>query len=264
MTNRRLRPSVTGGDASVALRLASLPALIVLWEVLVIVLGIRKTTLPRPSAVAALVIKEFPMLLRHMWITANEAVVGLALAVVVGVGLAAAMATSKTIRAMLMPTMIAFVSVPKVAFAPLLIMWLGLGYRSKMITAFLLCVFPIMVNTTGGMRQVEPDMLNLVRLMRGGRLQEFLKIRLPSALPSLFDGLRIAVPLSVIGALVAEFIASSAGLGYVIISAHVHYNATLAFAAIFMIVILSMTLYSVVVIAEKRLLPWRPSERLTG
>lgn len=253
-----------GGDASKALTIASLPVLIALWELLVVALQTRESVLPRPSAVAALIVDEFPVLVEHTWITAKEAVVGLGLAVLVGVGLAAAMTISRTVRAMLMPTMVAFVSVPKIAFAPLFIMWLGLGYRSKMITAFLVCVFPIIVNTTGGMRQVEPDMLNLVRLMRGSRLQEFLKIRMPSALPALFDGLRIAVPLSVIGALVAEFIASSAGLGYVIISAHVHFNATLAFAAIFMIVMLSMALFAIVILVEKRLLPWRPSERMVG
>jgi NitT/TauT family transport system permease protein len=255
---------VLGGDASKALTIASLPMLIALWELLVLVLQPRESVLPRPSAIAALIVDEFPVLVEHTWVTTKEAVVGLALAVVVGVGLAAAMTMSKTVRALLMPTMVAFVSVPKIAFAPLFIMWLGLGYQSKMITAFLVCVFPIIVNTTGGMRQVEPDMLNLVRLMRGRRLHEFLKIRMPSALPALFDGLRIAVPLAVIGALVAEFIASSQGLGYVIISAHVHYNATLAFAAIFMIVMLSMALYAIVILAEKRLLPWRPSERMVG
>ncbi|HSM01431.1 MAG TPA: ABC transporter permease [Acidimicrobiia bacterium] len=260
MTTRRLQRSLSRNQA-VVLKTLSLPLFLALWEIFAIVRDFRPSVLPRPTAVAAFVVREFGLLMDHTLVTGGEAAVGLILAILVGVGLAAAMAFSTTLRDLVMPAMVSFASVPKLAFAPLLIMWLGIGYNSKMISAFLICVFPILVNATGGMRNVDPGLLDLVRVMKGRRRDEFLKIRLPSALPSLFDGLRIAVPLSVIGAIVTEFIASSEGLGYLIISSHVHFNATLAFASIFMIVSLTMLMYAIVLVAERRLLRWRPSDR---
>jgi NitT/TauT family transport system permease protein len=246
----------------VALKLIVLISFLAAWEALVVVRDIRSYLLPRPSAVATFIVQEFPLLLRHSGVTAGEALAGLGLALLVGVGVAIAMVYSAGVRAVLMPAMAAFNSVPKVAFAPLIIVWFGLGYESKVITAFLICFFPIMVNTTTGMRDIEPDLLRLVKLMRASRRHELVKIRIPSALPALFDGLKIAVPLSIIGALVAEFIAASAGLGYLIISANVQLNTVLAFAAIVMIVAFSMTLYSAITFVERRVLRWRPSERV--
>jgi NitT/TauT family transport system permease protein len=165
------------------------------------------------------------------------------------------------VRAILLPAIAAFSSVPKIALAPLILVWFGLGSTSKVVTAFLIGVFPIIVNTTTGMREIDPDLVRLVRLMRATKGQELRKIRFPSALPSIFAGLKIAVPLSIIGALVAEFLSAQQGLGFLIVSANVQVNTVLAFAAIFMIASFSMILYGTIGRLERRVLRWRLSER---
>jgi NitT/TauT family transport system permease protein len=244
-----------------AVQIAALLAFFAVWEAAVIGFGIRRYLLPRPSSIMAFVVEHFPMLLLHTRVTASEALAGLGLAVIVGVFLATAMVYSAAVRAILLPAIATFNSVPKIALAPLILVWFGLGFASKVVTAFLVCVFPIIVNSTTGMREIDPDLVRLVRLMRATKGQELRKIRFPNALPSIFAGLKIAVPLSIIGALVAEFISARRGLGFLIISANAQVNTELAFAAIIMIAAFSMILYTTIGMLERRILHWRLSER---
>jgi NitT/TauT family transport system permease protein len=231
------------------------------WEVAVAATGVRRYLLPPPSAIAERLVDNFPVLLGHTWVTAGEALGGLGLALIVGVAFAVTMAYSSAVRGVMMPAMAAFNAVPKVAFAPLLIVWLGLGYESKVATAFLLSLFPIMVNTTTGLRDVDAGLIDLARLMRASEVQQFVKIRLPNALPALFDALRIAAPLAVVGAIVAEFVAARAGLGFLIVLGGAQLNTELVFAAIVMIVVFSLTLHGLLAAVESRVLSWRESAR---
>jgi NitT/TauT family transport system permease protein len=231
------------------------------WEALVRVLGIRSYLLPTPSAVVVETVNSFPILLDHTWITLFESLAGFAIAAVVGVALAVLLVYVPLLRGVVMPYLVAFNAVPKVAFAPLLIIWLGLGIESKIALSFMIAFFPIVVNTATGMYEIEPNLINLTRLMKAKKRQQFLKIRIPHSLPAMFDGFKIALPLAIIGAIVAEFVASREGLGYLIVAAGVQTNTVLVFAAIFMIVAFSLILFALLSRLEQRVLRWRPSAR---
>jgi NitT/TauT family transport system permease protein len=160
-----------------------------------------------------------------------------------------------------MPYLVAFNAVPKVAFAPLIIIWLGLGIQSKIALSFLIAFFPIVVNTATGMYEIEPNLINLTRLMKAKKRQQFLKIRIPHSLPGMFDGFKIALPIAIIGAIVGEFVASREGLGHLIIAAGVQLNTELVFASILVIALGSVILYGLLAWVESKVLRWRPSAR---
>lgn len=262
-TATRRRASLLKSATGTGLMAQALSLLIFLgvWQLFVVVTGIRSYLLPAPTEIFAEMVDSFSLLLSHSWVTLAESLAGFALAAVVGVGLAVLMVSVPFLRGVIMPGLVAFNAVPKVAFAPLLIIWLGLGIESKIALSFMIAFFPIAVNATTGMSEIEPEMMNLVRLMRAKRRQEFLKIRIPHSLPAMFDGFKIALPIAIIGAIVAEFVASSKGLGYLILAAGVQLNTVLVFAAIFMIVIFSILLYALLLQVEGRVLGWRPSAR---
>jgi NitT/TauT family transport system permease protein len=231
------------------------------WEALVRIFGIRSYLLPTPSAVAVETVNSFPILLNHTWITLFESLAGFAIAAIVGVALAVLLVYVPLLRGVVMPYLVAFNAVPKVAFAPLLIIWLGLGIESKIALSFMIAFFPIVVNTATGMYEIEPNLINLTRLMKAKKRQQFLKIRIPHSLPAMFDGFKIALPLAIIGAIVAEFVASREGLGYLIVAAGVQTNTVLVFAAILMIVAFSLILFAMLSRLERGVLRWRPSAR---
>ena len=242
-------------------QIVSLLSLLVIWQLFVMISGIRPYLLPAPTQIFVELFDSFSVLIEHTWVTMVESLAGFLIAAVVGVGLAVVMVAVPFLRGLVMPGLVAFNVVPKVAFAPLLIIWLGLGIQSKIALSFLIAFFPIVVNTITGLIDIEPEMLNLVKLMKARSRLQFTKIRLPHALPAMFDGFKIALPIAIIGAIVAEFVASSEGLGYLIVAAGVQLNTTLVFASIFMIVIFSMVLYALLLFVESRFLSWRPSAR---
>ncbi len=168
---------------------------------------------------------------------------------------------SPYVRSVLMPTMVGFNAMPKVVLAPLLVIWLGLGFESKVAMAFLLSFFPVVVNTTTGMADVEPELLHLLWLLRATELQTFLYVRLPNSLPAMFDGFKIALPISLIGAIVGAFVGSRQGLGYIVLLAGANLNTELVFAAVIVIAVLSIALFELLVVFERMLLKWRPSAR---
>jgi NitT/TauT family transport system permease protein len=242
-------------------QIVSLLSLLVIWQLFVMISGIRPYLLPAPTQIFVELFDSFSVLIEHTWVTLVESLAGFLIAAVVGVGLAVVMVAVPFLRGLVMPGLVAFNVVPKVAFAPLLIIWLGLGIQSKIALSFLIAFLPIVVNTITGLIDIEPEMLNLVKLMKARSRLQFTKIRLPHALPAMFDGFKIALPIAIIGAIVAEFVASSEGLGYLIVAAGVQLNTTLVFASIFMIVIFSMVLYALLLFVESRFLSWRPSAR---
>lgn len=264
ITVRRGPKLSTETAKGVAIKSGYVIGLLVAWEVLPGILGIRSYLLPPFSAVMAELLESLPIILEHTMVTTTEALIGLALAGVVGLLLSIVIVYSPTLRSLALPTLVAFNAVPKVAFAPLLVIWLGLGLESKVAMAFLIAFFPIVVNSTTGMADVEPELLNLLRLMRASERQTFQKVRLPHALPAIFDGFRIALPLAIIGALVGEFVAASEGLGYLIIVAGIQLNTELVFGCVLVIAVLSLLLYGVLAFVEGRTLRWRPAKRMTA
>ena len=253
--------SIRGATFRVGLRILFFPALIGLWELAVLVSGIRSYLLPAPSAIIAEIVDSAPHLMQHGLRTATEALLGFSLSMVVGIATAMLIVYSTYLRSVLLPLLVAANAIPKVALAPLLLIWLGLGIESKVAMAFLLSFFPIVINAATGLGEVEPEMLNLFRLLRATEFQKFVKVRFPHSLPALMDGLKIAMPLSIIGAIVGEFVGAQEGLGYLIVLATLTLNTELVFASIVVVALLSIGLFEVLVLVESRLLRWRPSAR---
>jgi len=227
------------------------------WEALVRLLHVRPITLPPPSAVLTELAGEWGWYLDHTAYTLLTTLGGFALSVVVGVALAMMLVGSRWFEHSIYPLIVALNSVPKVAVAPLFVIWLGTGSEPKIAIAFLIAVFAVIVDAVHGLRSVPQDVLDLGRVLKGSTLDFFLKVRLPCALPSILTGMKVAISLALVGAIVGEFVASQRGLGYVILSAQGTFDTTRVFAAVFMLALLGILLYGSLAWAERRATPWR-------
>jgi len=253
-------PSLADVRAALAehrLAVVAMLAILVLWEIVVVVFGVREIILPRPSRILLVMIEERSLLLRNMWVTLYEILVGFALSVVVGIGLAVAIVHFRILEKTLYPLIVAFQNVPRVAVGPLLVIWLGSGIASKSILVLLVCFFPIVVNTAAGLKDVRQEMINLLLALRATRSQVFWKVRLPNAFPYIFSGMKIAITLAVIGAIIGEFIAAEQGLGLIIMVATAGLNTPLVMAAIAVLVVMGGGLYAAMSVLAETLAPWR-------
>ena len=182
--------------------------------------------------------------------TATEIFGGYLIALVVGVLLALVFTWSKPLEALMMPLLVSLNMIPKVALGPLIIVWFKYGIVPNMMIAFSICVFPILLTTVRGLREVEPDLLDLVRTLRGSRWQVFTKIQLPGALPYIFSGMKVAAILAVAGAIVGEFLGSDKGLGYLMLQVQVTLDTAAMFMAVLLITLIGMVLYGAVLAAR--------------
>ncbi len=239
----------------------SIIVLLVAWELAVDGFRVPEYLMPAPSGVVAALGEEWRYLGVHTVVTLYEILAGFALAVAVGVPLAMLIVSSAVFERAVYPILVASQSVPKIAIAPLLIFWAGLGMFPKILVAFLIAFFPIVIDTVVGLRSVEPEMLHLARSMGAPGVKIFLKIRLPNALPNIFAGLKVAVTLAVVGAIVGEFIQADQGLGYALLQANAMLNTKLSFAAIFILAAIGVVLFAAVDGLEKLLIPWHASRR---
>jgi NitT/TauT family transport system permease protein len=235
----------------------SLLAFLLLWEVLVRVLEVRPIMVPPPSIVLRELLAEWAWYLDHTWYTFLTTSVGFVLAVLCGVGIAVMLVASKWFESAVYPLIIAMNSVPKVAVAPLFVIWMGTGSEPKIAIAFLIAIFAVIVDTVHGLRSVPQDVLDLGRVLKGSSFDFFFKVRLPCALPSILTGMKVAISLALIGAIVGEFVSSQRGLGYVILSAQGTFDTPRVFAAIFMLVIMGIAMFGLLAWLEKRATPWR-------
>jgi NitT/TauT family transport system permease protein len=231
--------------------------LILAWQALVQGLQIRPYLIPSPLGVGEALVDSGSFMVRHTLITLFEALVGFGLAAVVGVLLAVAIVYAPVLRSFLLPTLVAINATPKVAIAPVLVIWLGLGLESKFAMAFLLSFFPIVINTARGLADVQPELLNYFRLMRASGYQTFLKARLPNSLPSMFDGFKIALPIAVIGAIIGEFVAAREGIGFQILRAYSRLDTELVFGMVIIVAVISTLMFQGLVWLERRVLGWR-------
>ena len=239
------------------LAMLAVVVVLVLWEIVVVVFGVREIILPRPSKILSVMIEERALLIRNMWVTLYEILVGFVLSVIVGIGLAVAIVHSKVIEKTLYPLIVAFQNVPRVAVGPLLVIWLGSGIASKSILVLLVCFFPIVVNTVTGLKDVRQEMINLLLALRASKSQIFWKVRLPNAFPYILSGMKIAVTLAVIGAIIGEFIAAEQGLGLIIMVATAGLNTPLVMGAIAILVIMGGALYALMSFLAEIMTPWR-------
>jgi len=235
----------------------SILATLAVWEALLWIFPIPSFIVPAPSVIFAESATRHQLYLYHSWVTFYEMVLGFALAAVVGVFLAVLIVYSRFIRNTIYPQIVVLQIVPKVAIAPLLLIWAGYGMTSKVLLALLISFFPIVVNMVTGLLAIETEVLELCRILHAGRWQEFAKVRLPNALPYLFSSLKVASTLAVIGAVIGEFVGGSEGLGHLIIIANTELRTSMSFVSLFSLSILGFVLYGIVVMAERVLMPWK-------
>jgi len=234
-----------------------LAAIVAGWEWAVRAFGIPFYILPAPSRIARLAVADRGLLLGEAAVTLLEILLGFGIALVVGIGLALLIFTSRTVERAVYPLVIASQTVPVFAIAPLLIVWLGYGMLSKVAMAALIVFFPIVVNTVDGLRAADPDAVNLLLILGATPAQVLLKIRAPAALPFVFSGIRIAVATSVIGAVIGEWVGATQGLGFLMIHANAQLRIDLVFAAIAVLSLMAIALFVAASGAEWLLLPWR-------
>jgi len=234
-----------------------LPALgIAAWEAAVAVLGIPDYLLPAPSRVAQELFVRFFLLVRHTGVTLQEVILGLGAAVAGGGLLAVSMALVPILHRGLFPLLAFLQAVPKITVAPLFVIWIGYGLGSKVLMVFLISFFPVVVNLASGLLQVEPDVLRLMRSYRASRWQTFRAIRLPNALPYFLSGMRIAAALSLVGAVVGEFVGADRGLGYLILLSNAELRTPLLFACLAWLGVMGVLLFGSLQWIERWLLPW--------
>jgi NitT/TauT family transport system permease protein len=234
------------GWSRLMLPLVAFMVILAAWEGGVAHFQIRGWILPAPSAIGAIAYDWRLELLSNTWTTTVETVSGFALAVLLGPPLALAVVWTPLLRRTVYPVLLALQSIPKVALAPLITLWIGLGLWPKVVVVWLVCFFPIVVSTAAGLDSVPKPLLDLMRSMKARRWQVFRRVRIPMAIPHFLTGCKIAVTFAVIGAVIAEFVGSEAGLGYLILTASSQSQTALAFAALAVLTILSMLLYYLV------------------
>jgi NitT/TauT family transport system permease protein len=231
------------------------------WEIGVRLGHVPAYLLPPPSVIALTLVRDWHMIYLNLEPTLISVVGGFVLSVVIGVPLAIIIVFSHVAERLLYPPMVASQAIPKVAIAPLFIIWMGYGITPKIWIAFLIAFFPIVIDTVIGLRSVPPEMLQLGRSMGGGTLRVFLKLRLPSALPNVFAGMKVAIALAVVGAITGEFVGSQSGLGYLLTSASGQMDTPLVFAVLVMISVIAMALLAIIEGLERLAIPWHASIR---
>ncbi len=231
------------------------------WQLAVPLLGLSEFVLPTPYAIGKRIVTESSLLASHGYITLFEVLAGFFAGLVIGVPLALAIFYSKAFERAVYPLLVALQTVPKIALAPILVLYLGYGWAPKITLAFLISFFPIVISTVVGLQSLEPALVNMVRSMGATESQVFFKVRLPSALPSIFGGLKVAVSLAVIGAIIGEYIAAERGLGYLQLQANAQFDTTLNFATVVTISLVGVLLYFVIAFIEDKVSHKRDSAK---
>ncbi len=244
---------------------AAVLGLFLLWEGACRLFEIPEFLLPAPSAIWAETSDAWVAVGGHSLATLSTVLMGFAASVVISLPLAMLIASSPAISAAIYPLLIVTQSIPKVALAPILVVALGPTELPRVIVTFLVAFFPLVVGTVAGLLAAPPELIELGRASRATRIQELLRIRLPFAVPFVFSGLKVAAALSVVGAVVAEFVGADAGLGYLIQSAMAFFRTPLAFGAVVILAILGILLFQVVALVERVFFPWSSgAERPVG
>jgi NitT/TauT family transport system permease protein len=241
--------------------LSALVVFLVVWQYGVPLAQVPDYVLPLPSVIANRFAETFRSQLYHLGVTASTTMAGLAIALVVGVLLALLVVYVESLKAVVLPFLAAFNSIPKIAVAPLFVIWFGLGVESKILLAFLLALFPIFVNSLTGLGEIEADILDLSKLAGGSRFRIFTMVRLMHATPYIADALKVAFPLALVGSIVGEFIGGNKGVGYLVLSAQFSLDTPLVFAALFSITAFTTLGIGLITAFENRFLKWRPSRR---
>jgi len=228
-------------------------ALLLAWYLFVTLGKVPQFVMPSPGATLDALLQPNYSWWTNIAVTATEIFAGYFLALVVGVALALVFTWSKPLESFFMPLLVSLNMIPKVALGPLIIVWFKYGIFPNSMMAFSICVFPILLTTARGLREVEPELLDLVRSLKGSRWQLFSKIQLPGALPYIFAGMKVAAILAVAGAIVGEFLGSDKGLGYLMLQVQVTLDTPAMFMAVLLITLIGILLYGLVLAMERLL-----------
>lgn len=232
---------------------------LVIWQLATMISNIQDWILPSPISIVKAFWDFKEELIAHSWATLKETLIGIAVGILLGVPIALIMAASSFVNRGLSPILVAINSIPKTAIAPLLLLWMGTGEGPKIVLASLMCFFPIVINTLSGVTNANQDMVDLIRSMKGSKLQIMMKVRLPNALPEMFSAFKVAVSLAIIGTVIGEFVGSDLGLGYMILVASSQLQTGLAFSCIVLLAIMGIILFQIVAFVEKKIMPWHKS-----
>ncbi|HTL26409.1 MAG TPA: ABC transporter permease [Burkholderiales bacterium] len=233
------------------LAIAAHIALVLAWYLFVKLGNVPKFVMPSPEATLNALLQPNYNWWGNIVVTGTEIFAGYFLALVVGIALALLFTWSKSLESFFMPLLVSLNMIPKVALGPLIIVWFKYGVFPNTLMAFSICVFPILLTTARGLREIEPELLDLVRSLKGSRWQLFTKVQLPGALPYIFSGMKVAAILAVAGAIVGEFLGSDKGLGYLMLQVQVTLDTPAMFMAVIMITLLGMGLYGFVLLMER-------------
>ena len=242
--------------------LAGILVFLAIWEIGVRLFNVPAYLMPPPTAVAKTFVQEFPKLLFHGWVTTYEMLLGYVLAVAVAIPLAIGITSSHRFDRFITPQLLFFQVVPKVAIAPLFLVWFGVGTTPKVLVAFLISFFPIVIDAAVGLRTMSSEMTDLARSMGATRWQLFARFRLPTSLPYLFSGLKVAATLSVAGAVVGEFVGADKGLGYLLLVTNSNMETALMFSTIVALTIIGLVFFYIVEFLEAFLIPWHVTHRV--
>jgi NitT/TauT family transport system permease protein len=234
---------------------------VVLWDVTIRVFKIPPYQIPAPADVIRALWVERTRLLTEAVPTTTATLAGFALAAVFGIGMAMLIAGSRTIESYVYPLLVFSQSIPKVAIAPLFVVWFGFGLVPKVISAFLLGFFPVVVAGVQGFKSVDQDMRDLARSMKASRWQTFQMVSFPHAMPAIFAGLKVSVTLAVVGAVVGEFVGANSGIGYVLQRSIGNFELDVMFAALVILALMGVVLFWLVDFVERLLVPWHASQR---
>ncbi|GAA1612469.1 ABC transporter permease [Kribbella sancticallisti] len=251
----------TSRTAAALLPVLGLIGALALWWLATIVFSIEKFLLPTPGDVISTFLDQPAYLLKETWVSFSETMGGFLLAIVAGVPIALVIVRSVILERLIYPLLLGLNAIPKIAIAPLLVIWMGFGMFPKVVMVLLVCFFPIVISTATGMKSTPVELVELMRSLNANRVQEYFKLRLRYAMPQIFTGLKVAISLAVIGSVIAEFVGAQAGLGYVIANSGASADTPLAFAAITLLSIMSIILFYGLVLLEQFLLPWAQETR---
>jgi len=260
MKNRR-SPSLSMKIVARAPAWFACVSVLAIWQLATWASDVSPALFPSPWLTARRIFEQSGLLARNTWPTLLEAAVGLGSSVVVGIPLGIMLAGRGALSRALFPLVLGTQNIPKVALAPLLVVWFGFGWTPKFVLVFLITFFPIVITTVTGIRSVSNEMLELAHICKMTRLQRLRRLEFPFALPMILSGVKVATTMAVIASIVAEFVGSTEGLGFIIVQAQGIINTPLIFAAIVVVSGIGFLLYGLVGVIERLLIPWHVSQR---
>jgi ABC-type nitrate/sulfonate/bicarbonate transport system permease component len=241
--------------------LALVALLLGAWEAFARLGGVENYLLPAPSEITRSLVEDRSLLAQDAWVTAREVLIGFAAAIVCGVSIAVALHLSPLVRRAVYPIVVASQAVPVMVIAPILVIWFGFGIAPKVIVIALICFFPVVVNTLDGLQSVEPAQHKMMRTLGASRIDMLRRLELPSSLPFMFSGARVAIAVAVIGAVFGELVGSDAGLGHAIQIGTAELQTARVFAAVALLSVMAIGLFALVAVLEQRMVPWSGKEK---